>query len=241
MSLLIKAGAGLVAGMVAGALGLVFLPQPEPNAVKPRVAVEKPQFVMAAGLTTPTPTSSAHAAPVAALAVATPEESRAAATAQPTPSPVAEVKAPPPKAGPVVVKVDPPTPAASPSPSNSPSVVAEAAPHAAILPAYRMPEAAKPTIAASDASAPWSVRGLVALAKGDLSSARVYLTRAADAGDPRAFVALADTYDPATLTKLGVVCAPGDAQRARDYLQKAAAAGVVAAKDRMAALDQNAH
>jgi TPR repeat protein len=104
-----------------------------------------------------------------------------------------------------------------------------------------MPEAPKPAIAASDASAPWSVRGLVALAKGDLSSARVYLTRAADAGDPRAFVALADTYDPVILAKLGVVCAPGDAQRAKDYLVKAAAAGVVAAKDRMAALDQNAH
>jgi TPR repeat protein len=135
-----------------------------------------------------------------------------------------------------VVKVDPPKPEASPSPSSSPSVVAEAAPHAAIS-----PEAQKPTISASDASAPWSVRGLVALAKGDLSSARVYLTRAADAGDPRAFVALADTYDPAILTKLGVVCAPGDSQRAKDYLLKAAAAGVVAAKDRMAALDQNAH
>ena len=41
------------------------------------------------------------------------------------------------------------------------------------------------------------------------------------------------------LTKLGVVGAPGDPQRAKDYLGKAAAAGVVAAKDRMAALDQS--
>ena len=32
-----------------------------------------------------------------------------------------------------------------------------------------------------------------------------------------------------------------DAQRAKEYLLKAAAAGVVAAKDRMAALEQNAH
>jgi TPR repeat protein len=39
------------------------------------------------------------------------------------------------------------------------------------------------------------------------------------------------------LAKLGVVVAPGDAQRAKDYLIKAAAAGVAAAKDRMAAID----
>ena len=51
-------------------------------------------------------------------------------------------------------------------------------------------------------------------------------------------MALADTYDPAVLTKLGVVGAPGDPQRARDYLSRAAAAGVVAAKDRTAALDE---
>ncbi len=80
MSLLIKAGAGLVAGMVAGALGLVFLPRPEPNVVKPRAAVEKPQFVVATESTTPTPTSTMRAAPVVALAAVAPEENRAAAT-----------------------------------------------------------------------------------------------------------------------------------------------------------------
>jgi len=83
------------------------------------------------------------------------------------------------------------------------------------------------------------VQGLVALAKGDLASARQFLARAAEAGDPRAWVALADTYDPSMLNKLGVVGAPGDAQRARDYLIKAAAAGVLVAKDRMAAADQS--
>jgi hypothetical protein len=256
MTLLFKAGAGLVAGMVAGALGLVFLPRPEPNAVKPRTAVEKPQFVVASE--SPAPTASARAAPAVALAAIADEDkaphpsptpSAIEAKIQPAPppprgSPPAEAKAlpaPPPKAAPApvsVTKADPPKPA--PSPSNSPSVVAEAAPHAPPSPTTRMPEASKPTVAATGASAPWSVRGLVALAKGDLSSARVYLTRAADAGDPRAFVALADTYDPVILAKLGVVCAPGDAQRAKDYLVKAAAAGVVAAKDRMAALDKNA-
>jgi len=256
VSLLIKAGTGLVAGMVAGALGLVFLPRPEPNAVKPRTAVEKPQFVVASA--SPTAVPAPRAAPAVALAAVAPEEDKAAAP-QPRPSPATEAKAPPPavtppqpapaalqpKAAPApvaVAKIDPPKPAAvSPSPSSPPSTVAEVAPRVAPSPAYTMPTAPTPAIAASDASAPWSVRGLVALAKGDLSSARVYLTRAADAGDPRAFVALADTYDPTILAKLGVVCAPGDSQRAKDYLVKAAAAGVVAARDRMAALEQNAH
>jgi hypothetical protein len=91
---------------------------------------------------------------------------------------------------------------------------------------------------ASAASADFSVQGLIALAKGDLSTARLYLCRAAEAGEPRAWFALADSYDPVVLAKLGVVGAPGDGQREKDYLAKAAAAGVVAAKDRMAALDQ---
>ena len=82
---------------------------------------------------------------------------------------------------------------------------------------------------------------MVALARGDISSARLFLSHAAEAGDARAWVALADTYDPAMLAKFGVVFAPGDAQRARDCLVKAVAAGVVVPKERLAALDQGDH
>jgi TPR repeat protein len=244
-----------VAGLVAGALGLAFLPHVEPNAVKPRAAVEKPQFVATAAnvKTTTAPAPSATQAVAVASEAQNEQMIGKAPPSSPTPNPdvkpasqaaaapipaVATAKAEPPKAAPIAVaKAEPPTPSGKPialavmSPPTPPSsAIAKSA-----------PEPAKPEVAASAESASWSVRGLVAFAKGDLSSARLYLERAAELGDPRAFVALADTYDPSVLAKLGVVCAPGDAQRAKDYLVKAAAAGVVSAKDRMAALDQAAH
>jgi hypothetical protein len=214
VSIVIKAALGLVAGVVAGGLGLAFVPRVEPNALQPRHAVEKPQFVVAAA---------SREAPRATAAVAVAAE---AAPVRPAPSPepakpsAKSVGKPIVAASPLITaEITPPTPAASAT-----SVIA-----ASPAPAQ-----------ANEIAARWSVRGLVALAKGDLASARQFLTRAAEAGDPRAWVALADSYDPAMLSKLGVVGAPGDAQRAHDYLLKAAAAGIVVAKDRMAAADQDA-
>ena len=251
MSILVKAGTGLAAGVVAGALGLAFLPRVEPTGLQPRMAVEKPQFV-AAPASTPESVASTRAAP--ALAVAseapaakpkpTPEakiETKPAA-APPKPVEAAEVKpAPTPSALAAIAMASVDLPKGPPKPSlgETRSVAfAPAVPAPAAAPAQPAPPAPslKP---ASDEAARWSVRGLVALAKGDISSARLYLARAADAGDPRALVALADTYDPAMLAKLGVVMTPGDATRAREYLVKAAAAGVVVSKDRMAALDSD--
>jgi hypothetical protein len=258
VTILIKAATGLVAGLVAGGLGLAFLPHVEPNAVKPRAAVEKPQFVAAMNdktIATPAPratTAVAVASPAPSPEAPSPSspsaDAKAAAAAPiavakadpPKVAPVAVVKADPPKVAPIAaVKADPP----APTPSGKAVALVESSPAAPSPSAVvkSAPESPKPAVAANAESASWSVRGLVALAKGDLSSARVYLGRAAELGDPRAFVALADTYDPAVLAKLGVVCAPGDAQRAKDYLVKAAAAGVLSAKDRMAALDQAGH
>jgi outer membrane biosynthesis protein TonB len=284
VSILVKAGTGLAAGIIAGALGLAFFPRVEPTALKPRSAVEKPQFV-AAPVVAPSATAAPRAAPALAIAseavpadkpVAKPAEV-AAKTAEVAVAPKPAALAPKPAAAPkpaeavAAVKAAAVAPKPAPDPVQTPLAFAsldnaKAAPLGetrSISPAALQPPApAKPapslaetraTLApqaaltppppaaapatATDASARWSVRGLVALAKGDLSSARLYLTRAAEAGDPRAWVALADTYDPAMLTRLGVVVAPGDTQRAKDYLVKAAAAGVLAAKDRMAALD----
>ena len=275
MSILVKAGTGLAAGIIAGALGLAFFPRVEPTALQPRNAVEKPQFVAA-----PSAPPAAAAAPRAAPALAIASEAIASAekpaakpadvavVAKPAaakPADVAVAPKPEPSRAPVAVaSLDPPKPPPGPStlgetrsisfasfppppvPAKPDPALAEtratAVPQAAVAPLAPKPapgpQAAPAT--ASDASARWSVLGLVALAKGDISSARLYLTRAADAGDPRAWVALADTYDPAMLARLGVVVAPGDAQRAKEYLVKAAPAGVVAAKDRMAALDTDA-
>ena len=38
--------------------------------------------------------------------------------------------------------------------------------------------------------------GLIAFARGDIAAARAFLKRAAENGDPRALMALGDTYDP---------------------------------------------
>jgi hypothetical protein len=98
-------------------------------------------------------------------------------------------------------------------------------------------EAALKTGAPSEQAARFFALGLVALADGDVAGARAFLDRAADEGDTRALMVLGDTYDPATLTRLGAVGIRGDAMRARDYYARALAAGVVAARQRIAALD----
>jgi hypothetical protein len=94
---------------------------------------------------------------------------------------------------------------------------------------------AKPTAPNEDA-AKLCAQGLLALADGDIAGSRAFLERAADAGDPRALMVLGDTYDPATLTRMGAVGMRGDAARAHDYYARALAAGMGAAKQRIAAL-----
>lgn len=78
--------------------------------------------------------------------------------------------------------------------------------------------------------------GLVAFAKGDIATARAFLQRAAEGGDPRALMALGDTYDPITLGRLGVVGLKGDGAAARGYYSRALSAGVGGARERIAAL-----
>ncbi len=78
--------------------------------------------------------------------------------------------------------------------------------------------------------------GLIAFAKGDIARARAFLQRAAEAGDARALMALGDTYDPITLTRLGAVGIKGDESAARNYYSRALAAGVGGARERIAAL-----
>lgn len=78
--------------------------------------------------------------------------------------------------------------------------------------------------------------GLIALAEGDIATARAYLRRAAESGDARALMALGDTYDPTTLSRLGTVGVRGDEATARNYYSRALSAGVGGARERLAAL-----
>jgi len=90
---------------------------------------------------------------------------------------------------------------------------------------------------ASEAARRLCAQGLVAMASGDIAGARLYLERAAEAGDIRALMVLGESYDPTTLARIGALGIKGDAGRARDYYAKALAAGMGAARERMAALE----
>jgi hypothetical protein len=64
-------------------------------------------------------------------------------------------------------------------------------------------------------------RGEALLAAGDIAAARLFLERAARAGNPRAVFVLGTTYDPAVLKYLGVRGVPPDVARARNWYEKA--------------------
>jgi hypothetical protein len=68
-------------------------------------------------------------------------------------------------------------------------------------------------------------RGEQFIEAGDFASARVLLRRAAEAGDREAALALAATYDPAALRRLGVKGLAPDPEQARYWYEKAESLG----------------
>ena len=79
-------------------------------------------------------------------------------------------------------------------------------------------------------------RGEQLIETGDLSSARLLLRRAAEARDARAAFALAGTYDPLVLGRLGVYGFTPDVATARHWYQKAAEFGSREASARLDSL-----
>ena len=71
------------------------------------------------------------------------------------------------------------------------------------------------------------------MASGDVAAARLVLRRAAEAGDARAAMTLAETYDPAFLEKLGVHGFVPDLAKARSWYEKAKAFGSAEAPRRL--------
>jgi hypothetical protein len=76
-----------------------------------------------------------------------------------------------------------------------------------------------------------------ALAAGDITTARLFLMKAARTGNGRAFVALAETYDQKVLDERGVIGVTGDAAKAKEYYEQAKAAGEAGAVQALARLD----
>jgi hypothetical protein len=105
----------------------------------------------------------------------------------------------------------PPAPAASPEPRPSPSL-------------------------SSDEIAAFLKRGRDLIAAGDIPSARLVLTHAADARVAEASLAMAGTYDAAVLANIRVVGVQPDAAMARAWYERAAEQGSLEAKQRLSTL-----
>jgi TPR repeat protein len=76
-------------------------------------------------------------------------------------------------------------------------------------------------------------RGTALIASGDLAAARLVLRRAAEGGDARSAMMLAETYDPAILEKLGVHGVVPDLAKARGWYEKARQFGAAEANQRL--------
>ena len=79
-------------------------------------------------------------------------------------------------------------------------------------------------------------RGKDFLDNGDLASARLLLRRAADGGSAEAAFALATTFDPIVLHRLGEIGAKPDLAKAREWYQRAVDLGSSAASQQLAKL-----
>jgi hypothetical protein len=100
------------------------------------------------------------------------------------------------------------------------------------------PPAPQPSIHHLDPDAIASLlkRADALIASGDVAAARLVLRRAADAGDARVTMTLAETYDPAFLEKLGVHGFVPDLAMARSWYEKARAFGSAEAPQRLETL-----
>lgn len=130
--------------------------------------------------------------------------------------------------------------AASPEAPLEPPIAAQAVKTAAVSPA--LAEAPPPSIRMLDREeiAMLVKRSEELIAQGDIAAARLMLTRAAEAGDARAALALGATYDSDVLRKLGVVGVAADAAQARAWYAKAAEFGSAEATWRLERIAQSA-
>jgi TPR repeat protein len=122
-------------------------------------------------------------------------------------------------------------PAADPLPAR-PAPVQVAAQAAPVEPAPRL------RALGSDEIAALYRRSEELVAQGDIAAARLLLTRAAEAGDPRAALALGATYAAAVLARLAVIGVAADGSRARAWYEKAAELGSGEAAKRLEQLAQ---
>jgi hypothetical protein len=143
--------------------------------------------------------------------------------------------------------------ASAQQPANTATALAESPPQqtASATPRETVPAPAPTAAAAGAASAATAARTLgtdeIALlieqgekyiAVGDVVAARTIFQRAAEAGDATAALALAATYDPIVLAKLGVMGMGADVEKARAWYQMAESYGSAEASQRLLVLNK---
>ena len=81
-------------------------------------------------------------------------------------------------------------------------------------------------------------RGDGFLRAGDITSARLFYERAADAGNASAALRLGATFDPGFLSRAGIRGITGDPAQAASWYRRARELGDAAAADRLKGLDR---
>lgn len=150
----------------------------------------------------------------------------------PTPEP------PKPQAAPVLPAPAPVRPEQMPQPNAS--VATPAAPRATATPQASPPAVqppAGPHLSTTDIAG-LVTRGDAFLTAGDITSARLFYERAADAGDGAAALRLGATFDPDFLGRVGVRGNPGDPAKAASWYRRARDLGDAAAAERLKNLER---
>jgi hypothetical protein len=114
---------------------------------------------------------------------------------------------------------------------QSGSALQNSAPLEAAVPELVVPNAIHQIDPGEIASSLRRADGLIA--SGDIAAARLVLRRAAEGGDARSAMTLAETYDPAILGKLGVHGVVPDLAMARGWYEKAKKFGAKEATQRL--------
>jgi hypothetical protein len=181
--------------------------------------------------------------------MARPEASTSSAVLPATPKTTNQVKlalVEPPAAPvqPVETTVSAPVAAAPVNPEPSQPTIAANPPHPAATPPQAAPlqltppqQDEHPALRLDEAEIAILIeRGKDFLNNGDFASARLLLRRAADGGSADAAMALATTFDPVVLARLGAIGATPDIAKAREWYQRAVDLGSTAASQQLAKL-----
>jgi Sel1 repeat len=178
--------------------------------------------------------------PAATVPPLPPSEPSQVASVQTGAAPASELPSPPSEPQAASVQAGAAPASELPSPPSEPQAASVQAGAAAISRPHSPPMQGGSAATHLDAGEIASLvnRGTDSLKSGDVSSARLLLRRAAEAGSASAALMLGTTYDPLALQQLGAIGVVPDVAQARQWYEKAAELGSDAASQRLANLAQ---